>query len=257
MYTATSKQILAPVADAISQLIVINMDAEANNSAMPDLTEVAGVVRAQAVNLVGVGESMIASGDLELKSEMPHACAQVTAAANLLVTAAQELKAAPRSKEGRLKLIDASKGILQGTARLLDVFDDSEVRAIVATCKNCVELVNGVRQLGDDVPKMIEHMRPTCQILVDLTQQANKRVDELLYAPLQDRLRDSIDSITRTSTLMMSSTKSVAANPQNAAARQGLEYCCDRIVETIIDIEAVVQIREWSEPAYSEVGTHC
>ena len=76
MYTATSKQILAPVADAISQLIVINMEAEVNNSAIPDLTEVAGIVRSQAINLVSVGESMILSGDLELKSEMPHACAQ-------------------------------------------------------------------------------------------------------------------------------------------------------------------------------------
>lgn len=74
MYTATSKQILEPVAEAISSLIMINAEAESKNAAMPDLTEVATTVEAQAENLVQVGKSMIQQGDDILKQEMPVAC---------------------------------------------------------------------------------------------------------------------------------------------------------------------------------------
>ena len=75
MYTQTTKQILAPVADAVSQLLVVKADAEINNTPMQDLTEVATVVDAQAQNLVGIGKSMAeSSDDAQLKQEMPSAC---------------------------------------------------------------------------------------------------------------------------------------------------------------------------------------
>jgi hypothetical protein len=74
MYTATSKQILEPVAEAISALILINAEAESKNAPMPDLTEVAKTVEGQALNLVGVGKSMISPTDEQLGKEMIVAC---------------------------------------------------------------------------------------------------------------------------------------------------------------------------------------
>ena len=74
MYTATAKQILAPIAEAISQMMVLNLDAETMDCAMPDLTQVSGLVKSQAENLAGVGRSMVADGDDELKRTMPGAC---------------------------------------------------------------------------------------------------------------------------------------------------------------------------------------
>ncbi len=74
MYTATAKQILAPIADAISQMMVLNLDAETLDCAMPDLTGVSELVKSQAANLAGVGRSMVADGDEELQRNMPPAC---------------------------------------------------------------------------------------------------------------------------------------------------------------------------------------
>jgi len=77
MHTASSRQILSPVADAISQLIIVSSDAETYNTPMQDLTEVATVVNSQAENLVQIGQSMLASSnDEQLKHEMPQACSQ-------------------------------------------------------------------------------------------------------------------------------------------------------------------------------------
>ena len=74
MYTATSKQIMGPVADAISELIMLNFDADANDTIMPDLSEFAGVVDSQAVNLVNVVNSTVSTGDAQLQFDMPPAC---------------------------------------------------------------------------------------------------------------------------------------------------------------------------------------
>jgi hypothetical protein len=76
MHTVTSKQILSPVADAISQLIVLNAEAEMSNAPIPDLTGVAEAVADQVDKLVEVGLSMIEYGDKELKDEMPSACTE-------------------------------------------------------------------------------------------------------------------------------------------------------------------------------------
>jgi hypothetical protein len=74
MYTATAKTILAPIADAISQMMVINLDSETMSTPMPDLTAVAQLVSTQAANLTQIGRSMMEGGDEELQRDMPLAC---------------------------------------------------------------------------------------------------------------------------------------------------------------------------------------
>lgn len=74
MYTTTSKQILEPVAEAISALILINAEAESKSAPMPDLTEVSQTVESQALNLVGVGKSMMNPAEERLNKEMAAAC---------------------------------------------------------------------------------------------------------------------------------------------------------------------------------------
>jgi rRNA maturation endonuclease Nob1 len=77
MYTATSKQILEPVAEAISTLIIFNVEAESKNAPMPDLTDVAKSVANQAKQLTDAGKSMITDpGDEQLKKEITAACAK-------------------------------------------------------------------------------------------------------------------------------------------------------------------------------------
>lgn len=77
MHTLTAKQILTPVADAVSQLIVVSSDAETYNRPLQDLTDVAAVVQSHAKNLVEVGTSMAnSSQDTQLKVDMKTACSQ-------------------------------------------------------------------------------------------------------------------------------------------------------------------------------------
>jgi hypothetical protein len=74
MYTQTSKEILEPVAEAISSLLILNYEADAQNLSLPDLTDSAAVVETQAQNLVNIGRSLLDSGDDELRTNMPPTC---------------------------------------------------------------------------------------------------------------------------------------------------------------------------------------
>jgi len=72
MFTATTKEIISPIADVISQLIIRNAEAEQNNSAMEDISEYSTLVVEQIQNFINVVLSIIQSQEADeiLKSEM-------------------------------------------------------------------------------------------------------------------------------------------------------------------------------------------
>jgi hypothetical protein len=76
MHTRTSKQVLAPLADAVSALIVIISESEVSQTPTPDLTQLAKAVDTQIQNLVVVAKKIAAqpSSDENLQKEMPIAC---------------------------------------------------------------------------------------------------------------------------------------------------------------------------------------
>jgi hypothetical protein len=133
----------------------------------------------------------------------------VLQAGQLLVDSSKTLKQDPKSKEGRKGILEACKGILKGTQKLLDVYDDSEVRRIVQLCRTSKSLINNLRPLKE-VNELVAHIRNTCSALVQLTQQANQRIDELLFPQLQARLREAMNNIVGSSNLIVSSSKAVA-----------------------------------------------
>jgi hypothetical protein len=77
MHTKTSKQVLSPLADAVSALIVIISEAEETQSPTPDLSQLAKAVDSQIQNLIIVAKKIASqpSADISLQKEMPNACA--------------------------------------------------------------------------------------------------------------------------------------------------------------------------------------
>jgi hypothetical protein len=162
------------------------------------------------------------------------------------------MKKDPYDKSSRIKLVEASKAILQGTTDILNAYDDSEVRKIIKLCQTSrgqLEEMKSIFELND----LLKVIRPACQALVDLTALAKRRVDEILFPALQARLRDDIENINRSSGLLVSSSKAVVQNAKNVGAVESRDFCCNRLNEIINDIETVVQIRDWSESAYTDL----
>lgn len=78
---------------------------------------------------------------------MPPALVRVEEASVFLQDAVKLLSRDPSSGIGRKKLIDGSRGILQGTWAVLVAFDMSEVRKIVECCNSVLTMLNTVQDI--------------------------------------------------------------------------------------------------------------
>lgn len=144
-HTKTIQQILEPVAEQVSTLVLIHEQGKDGNQ-MPDLIRPILTVKAAVSNLVNVGKAQIQdTRDEILKLDTPPALQKVETSADMLVQASELLSIDQKREtaemtsegmQGRKKLIAGSRGILQGTSDLLLVFDEAEVRRICKVCRN-------------------------------------------------------------------------------------------------------------------------
>lgn len=247
MYTATSKTVLDPLADAVSNLIVIVSDAESRNAAIPDLTGLATGVKTQVDNLVQVGRRIQdqQSSDSTLKQDMGYACDVVTESSQLLVDSSRSLRLDPLSKQGMQSLLDSVKGILNGTSQILNVFDDSEVRKILSACgilKNFLSEISAGPAIDDaGAQKFVSSIAAASQNIVFVAQLASKRINELLFPSLQARLRAAINSLKSESPLLISACKVALSKPNDQGAIQSRILSCNLIIHLVEEIETVVQ----------------
>ena len=185
-HTKTIAQILEPVAEQVSSLVILHEQGE-DGAAMPPLEKPIATVKDAVANLASVGNQQAQStNDNVLKLDTPPAVKKVEAAADLLTEAAKLLAANEYSKPGREKLIAGARGILQGTSDLLLVFDEAEVRRICHICQSVREylkvskVVNRMEDLITFVKSLTPGMTNMCKLVVkrseDLTNSVHAQI---------------------------------------------------------------------------------
>lgn len=138
--------------------MILHEEAEDGN-AMPDLERPVQGVSTAVTNLVKVGRETIQSSDDHiLKQDMPASLQRVERASRLLEDASGMLKNDPFSQPARKKLIEGSRGILQGTSLLLSAFDESEVRKIIKECQKVLEYL-AVAEVIDSMEDLVQFVK--------------------------------------------------------------------------------------------------
>lgn len=108
---------------------------------------------------IKVGRDTINSSDDQiLKQDMPVSLQRVERASHLLEEASAMLKVDPFSQPARKKLIEGSRGILQGTSLLLTSFDESEVRKIIKECKMVLDYI-AVAEVIDSIEDLVQFVK--------------------------------------------------------------------------------------------------
>ena len=71
-FSKSSKQVLAPLAEAASALIVLTSDAELNGTPCPDLTQISQAIASQITNLLDIASKIGGqpNADYDLKNSM-------------------------------------------------------------------------------------------------------------------------------------------------------------------------------------------
>ncbi|KAI9168609.1 hypothetical protein H9P43_007982 [Blastocladiella emersonii ATCC 22665] len=263
MLTATTKALLSPIADAVAQLVVITAHAELHRTPIPDLRDVAALVAEHVHKLASIGMGLIDADALaaetrghvdvsKLQAAMNEACISVVNAANLLVGVAQTLSLDPLSAAGRAQLVDATKGILQGTQGILNTFDDSEVQKIVVVAQSLITHVVRLHETastpgGGPVAHFVPRTRDVAQQALFLYHLVHARIPELLSPALQKILAQWNAQLDRAAVAGTAAVQVVATHPDSAPHIGILGRHVNDAAEACRKIVEVVMIEDMAE----------
>ncbi|XP_070200657.1 vinculin-like isoform X4 [Littorina saxatilis] len=249
-HTKTIESILEPVAQQVSRLVILHEEAEDGN-AMPDLATPVRAVKAAVDNLVRVGyETVNSSDDQILKQDMPPALTRVEESSLLLLDASELLRTDPYSGPARKKLIEGSRGILQGTSALLLAFDESEVRKIVRVCKNVLEYL-AITEVVDRMEDLVTFVKNLSPVLTRMTKNVDSREKELTHQVHRDMLLRSLEQVKNLTPVLISGIKIFITAKQSGQgqveAQKNRDYTVHKMSDEIHEIIRVLQLTTYDE----------
>ncbi|KAF6041156.1 Vinc [Bugula neritina] len=250
-HTKTIESILEPVAQQVSRLVILHEEAEDGN-AMPDLSQSVATVKHAVDNLIQIGyETVNTSDDSILKQDMPPALQRVEEAATSLLEASNMLKEDPFFAPARKKLINGSRGILQGTSALLLAFDESEVRKIIAQCRRVLEYI-GITEVIESMDDLVTFVKNISPGLTRMTKQVDDREKELTHQVHKDILLRCLEEIKVLTPVLISGIKTYiqllsSNSPSSADAKNNRDHTCKALGVEIEEIIRVLQLTSAGE----------
>ncbi|XP_031434499.1 vinculin a isoform X4 [Clupea harengus] len=255
-HTKTIESILEPVAQQISNLVIMHEEGEVDGKAIPDLTGPVAAVQAAVSNLVRVGKDTVqTTEDQIMKRDMPSAFIKVENASGKLVQAAQMLKADPYSVPARDHLIDGSRGILSGTSDLLLTFDEAEVRKIIRVCKGILEYLT-VAEVVESMEDLVTYTKNLGPGMTKMAKMIDDRQQELTHQEHRIMLVNSMNTVKELLPVLISAIKIYVTT--RSGGGQGVEealknrnYTFEKMSAEIIEIIRVLQLTTWDEDAWA------
>jgi len=250
-HTKTIESILEPVAQQVSQLVILHEESE-SGIPIPDLSIPIRAVGAAVQHLVAVGqETLKKSKDKILKQEMPVAFQRVEESSNFLMEASTLLQKDPFSKEAKKKLINGARGILSGTSTLLLTFDDAEVRKILKSCKSLLEYLR-VSELVETMPDLITFVKNLTPGVTETCKMVDVREKDLTHQVHRDLLNKHTASVKKTLPLLISAMKAFVTTLEKggigrAEAQENRNFLITRIIDDILEIMRVLQLKVYDE----------
>ncbi|XP_022661319.1 vinculin-like isoform X4 [Varroa jacobsoni] len=250
-HTKTIASILEPVSAQVERLVILHEEAEDGN-AMPDLSRPVQAVSRAVTNLVKVGRDTIsASDDPILRQDMPQSLQRVERSSKLLEEACEMLLRDPYSQPARKKLIEGSRGILQGTSSLLLVFDESGVRRIVRECRKVLDYL-AVAEVIESIDDLVQFVNDMSPCLAKVSRDVDARQEELTHQVHRDILIRCLDSVKMLAPVLVCSMKIyVQIQAQGGKgveeAAENRNYLTHRMSEEINEIIRVLQLTTYDE----------
>jgi len=243
--TATIASILEPVAQQVSKLIILHEEGEDGNS-MPNLEVPVQAVSKAVANLVRVGRDTIASSqDMKMKSEMPKSLSTIERASGFLEEASNDLKADPYSQKGRDKLIEGSRGILQGTTNMLISFDTSQVRKLCRDCKKVLDYL-AISEVIETMEDLVQFVKDLSPCLSKVSHDVETRKRDLLNPTQREGLGQHLEQMKTLAPILICSMKIFIQilNQEGKGTEEAVEnrnYLAKRMTEEIAEVMRLLE----------------
>ena len=131
---------------------------------------------------------------------MPKGCQTVLEGSSLLLHSTAELYNNPVSSNGRQELLEAVKGILDGTSAILEAFDEFEMRKIFNALKNTRELLKMAQSQSvtpESEAAYVHILRRTSQAFNTACRLSCKRSKDIISVALAKHLDETVMAFTK------------------------------------------------------------
>ncbi len=106
----------------------------------------------------------------------------------------------------RKKLIEGSRGILQGTSALLLCFDESEVRKIIRECKKVLDYL-AVAEVIESMDDLVQFVKDLSPCLTKVSREVDARQKELTHQVHRDILVRCLEQVKTLAPILICSMK--------------------------------------------------
>jgi vinculin len=219
---------------------------------MPDLSRPVQAVSLAVTNLVKVGRDTINSSDDDiLKQDMPASLLRVEHASQLLEEASLLLRGDPYSGPARKKLIEGSRGILQGTSSLLLCFDESEVRKIIRECKRVLDYL-AVSEVIDTMEDLVQFLKDLSPCLSKVSREVGAREKELTHQVHSEILVRCLEQVKILAPILICGMKVYIHIVEQGGkgsdeAAENRNYLASRMSDEIQEMIRVLQLTTYDE----------
>eukprot|EP00794_Sanderia_malayensis_P016841 gene16841-18540_t len=250
-HTKTIEAILEPVAQQVSELVILHEKSE-SGLPIPDLSGPIMAVGQAVQNLTLIGrQTLQGSKDKTLKQEMPVALQRVEESAMFLMEASGLLKKDPLSIDARKKLINGARGILSGTSTLLLTFDDAEVRKILKACKSLLEYLR-VSELVEIMPDVITFVKNLTPAVFNMVKLVESRQADLTHKVHQDLLKMHCNDVKKSIPTLITAMKAFVVTlerggPGRAEAQENRNFRITKLSDDILEIMRILQLKVYDE----------
>eukprot|EP00043_Microstomoeca_roanoka_P010534 m.99948 g.99948 ORF g.99948 m.99948 type:complete len:845 (-) comp14918_c0_seq4:93-2627(-) len=255
VHTKSIESVLSPISDQVAELMILDEKARQEGKGIPDLTQAAESVGSAIRNLVSVGRNAMEQGDDLLRSRMPVACEQIEAAGKLFMNAAIELKLDPLSSSSRSLLVQAARGLLDGTTNILMTFDAFEVRKIVVLGETLIELLASAKTLTS-MEELVVLVKSFTERLVQFAQLVETRQRELINPAVRNRIVAANEALRKTSPLLVTSMQTFICNMDNDQAKAARNYAIEEALGAVHEIIMDVSNTD-AETTQDQVDDYC
>lgn len=191
---------------------------------------------------------------------MPVSLRRVENASKALEEAGVLFKEDPYSQIGRVRLIEGARGILGGTSSLLLVFDQSEVRKIIAQCKKFLSYLD-VTEVIETMDDLVQFVKDVTPCLTRVTRDVDARQRELTHTLHREIIIRCLDSVKTLAPILICSMKIfIQLKTETKITNEAIEnrnYLGTRMTDEINEIVRVLQLTSADEDEWDLDYLNC
>eukprot|EP01134_Creolimax_fragrantissima_P001248 CFRG1248T1 len=254
IYTKNMQEVLDPIAESISTLIMQVEDCQVKGSYLSDLSGPAVIVKRACKTLAKDARDMCHGKDEILAKDMPPCADLVDESADNLEEATVLLKTDPKNQTAMRQLSESAKGILSGTTKLLEVYDDSEVRGIVASITTGRKSLEPLRKV-EDIPALVKEVKDVSHQLLKIIRAMETRKKSLQEGAHSEEINNEIQTVKKLSPLIVSACKTHIMHKEDENAIICRNGTLQQVLTSLNRMAFLVQLKFFKEEDFFGEGS--